>query len=118
MTPLPGSETDRAAFTAALHELEAELDAMAGRAARMRERIGELVAQLAADRPLREIVPAERAPLLVQLLSEQIAALQATGHRLRSSEARTLHAEGLTMDAIAELFGVTRQRVSALLRDP
>ena len=28
-----------------------------------------------------------------------------------------LHREGMTMDEIAKLFGVTRQRVSALLRE-
>jgi predicted XRE-type DNA-binding protein len=28
-----------------------------------------------------------------------------------------LHEEGITMDRIAELFGVTRQRVSGLLRE-
>jgi predicted transcriptional regulator len=36
---------------------------------------------------------------------------------VRRTEARTLHREGLTMDQIAQLFGVTRQRVSALLRE-
>jgi DNA-binding transcriptional regulator LsrR (DeoR family) len=35
---------------------------------------------------------------------------------VRRAEARALYAEGLTMDQIAERFGVTRQRVSALLR--
>ena len=33
------------------------------------------------------------------------------------TEARVLHGEGMTMDQIAKLFGVTRQRVSALLRE-
>ena len=32
------------------------------------------------------------------------------------AEARALYAEGLTMAQIAELFGVSRQRVAALLR--
>ena len=35
---------------------------------------------------------------------------------LRSAEERALYAEGLTMNQIVELFGVSRQRVSALLR--
>ena len=30
---------------------------------------------------------------------------------------RRMRAEGMTMDAIATLFGVTRQRISELLRD-
>ncbi len=37
--------------------------------------------------------------------------------RLRWAEARALHAEGVTMDKIAALFGVTRQRISGLLRE-
>ena len=35
---------------------------------------------------------------------------------MRRAEAHALYAEGLTMDQIAERFGVTLQRVSALLR--
>jgi predicted transcriptional regulator len=54
----------------------------------------------------------------VQLLTENARLLHAYGHRVRRTEARALHREGLTMDEIARLFGVSRQRVSALLRDP
>ena len=36
--------------------------------------------------------------------------------RLRRAQAAALHDEGLTMDRIAELFGVTRQRISQILR--
>lgn len=36
---------------------------------------------------------------------------------MRRTEARALHHEGVTMDKIARLFGVTRQGVSGLLRD-
>jgi transposase len=43
--------------------------------------------------------------------------LHAYGNRVRRTEARALHGEGMTMDEIAKLFGVTRQRISALLRD-
>jgi predicted transcriptional regulator len=43
--------------------------------------------------------------------------LAAYGSRVRRAEARVLHQEGLTMDQIAKLFGVTRQRISALLHN-
>jgi CRP-like cAMP-binding protein len=37
--------------------------------------------------------------------------------RLRRTQARALREEGMTTDRIAELFGVSRQRVSALLKE-
>jgi predicted transcriptional regulator len=55
--------------------------------------------------------------LIVQLLTESAETLHEHGSRVRRTEARALHREGLTMDQIARLFGVTRQRVSALLRE-
>jgi hypothetical protein len=55
-------------------------------------------------------------PLVVQLVTENLDRLRVYGARLRQAHAAALHAEGLTMDQIAELFGVTRQRISALLR--
>ena len=44
-------------------------------------------------------------------------ALAEFGARVRRAEAVALYGEGMTMEEIAEKFGVTRQRVSALLRD-
>jgi hypothetical protein len=38
------------------------------------------------------------------------------GARLRRLVAQSMHAEGLTMDAIADMFGVSRQRISTLIR--
>lgn len=55
-------------------------------------------------------------PLVVQLVTENLDRLRVYGARLRHAHASALHAEGLTMDQIGELFGVTRQRISALLR--
>jgi CRP-like cAMP-binding protein len=62
-----------------------------------------------------EIITREDRPRLVERLSAVLARLSGTGSRLRRAQARALRAEGLTIDQIAELFGVTRQRVSALL---
>lgn len=83
----------------------------------MKQRIAELEAVCASGRPIREVLPEEETPLLVQLLTETAEALHHYGSRVRRAEARTLRREGLTMDQIARLFGVTRQRVSALLRE-
>ena len=59
----------------------------------------------------------ETSPLIVRLLTESDQALGACGARVRRAEALLLHEEGMTMDRIAEKFGVTRQRVSGLLRE-
>jgi len=58
----------------------------------------------------------EDSPLIAELLTETIARFEAAGTRFRQAEARALHQEGMTMEAIADLFGLTRQRISALLR--
>ncbi len=49
------------------------------------------------------------------MLSDVQEGLADAGSRWRRAEARALHREGLSMEKIAVLFGVTRQRVSALL---
>lgn len=67
-------------------------------------------------RSYREIVPNEERPLIVELLTANLELLSGVGSRLRRAEARVLYDEGFTMDEIAALFGVSRQRVAVLLR--
>jgi DNA-directed RNA polymerase specialized sigma24 family protein len=69
-----------------------------------------------SGRSYRDIEADGEGPLLVALTSDNLTALLEKGSQLRRAEARALHNEGMTMDQIAEMFGVTRQRVSALLR--
>ena len=101
----------------AVDDLDRALDESIEMVKRMKQRIDELRDAGVEGRPLREIVPQEQTPLLVQLITETTNLLQGYGNRVRRTEARALHREGMTMDEIARLFGVTRQRVSALLRD-
>jgi hypothetical protein len=109
--------TDTNAFLAALRQLHRALDENIDRAHRMKRRIVELENACVTGRPISEIVLGETTPLLVQLLTESADALHEHGSRVRRTEARALHREGMTMDQIAQLFGVSRQRVSALLRE-
>jgi DNA-directed RNA polymerase sigma subunit (sigma70/sigma32) len=111
------AEAERAAFLDALRALDRALDENVDRAHRMKKRIVELERECSAGRPVKEIVPRENSPLIVQLLTESADTLHQYGSRVRRTEARALHREGMTMDQIARLFGVTRQRVSALLRE-
>ena len=108
---------DTAAFLQALEELEGALERNLETIEHARKRIAYLRRELAAGRKLPEIVPAEDTPVLVRLLTESANLLHTYGTRVRRTEARALHREGMTMEEIATLFGVSRQRVSQLLRD-
>ena len=105
------------AFMEALDDLERALDESMAMSERMKERIRDIRKVHGQGRPLPEIVSNEQAPLIVQLLTQSTNLLHSYGNRVRRTEARALHREGMTMDEIAKLFGVTRQRVSALLRE-
>jgi hypothetical protein len=115
--PPDGAHHETQAFLQALVELDEALDVNMRRNRLMKERIDEIRRAVHEGRPLRDIVRHEPAPLLVELLSQSAENLSGYGSRVRRAEARALHREGLTMEQIARLFGVTRQRVSALLRD-
>ena len=69
-----------------------------------------------AGRSYQQVLSEGERPLIVERMSATLAGLQRTGHQLRSAEARALYDEGLTMRRIADLFGVTHQRISALIR--
>jgi DNA-directed RNA polymerase sigma subunit (sigma70/sigma32) len=108
---------ETATFLDALDGLERELERTVDIAQQMSKRILYLREQCQSGRPLHEIVRSEDPPLIVQLLTESADILHTSGTRVRRTEARALHREGVTMEEIARLFGVSRQRVSALLRD-
>ena len=104
-------------FDRALGDLERTLNANAQRMAQIKRRIAEIRRQRSAGRSYREIVEATKGDLLVRLSTEATQALDEFGARVRRREALALYGEGMTMEEIAKKFGVTRQRVSALLRD-
>jgi len=98
---------------AALEEVIAENDK---RATLIKKRMGRIRKARARGMAYSDTVANEDGPLIVQLLTESSAALDSCGANVRRAEAQALYDEGMTMDQIAKRFGVTRQRVSALLR--
>jgi DNA-directed RNA polymerase sigma subunit (sigma70/sigma32) len=104
-------------FLRAIGELETALDENIERARLMKKRIKHIQRHRAAGRSYQEIVSEEDPPLIVQLLTHSSQALDEHGARVRRTEALALHEEGMTMDRIAAVFGVTRQRVSGLLSE-
>ena len=71
----------------------------------------------AAGLTYAEIMANRSGPLVSEVVSSLLGSLLDAGSRFRQAEARALYEEGLSLTKIAALFGVSRQRVSALLRD-
>ena len=106
------------AFLRALAALEEVIDENEKRATLIKKRMTRIRRARAQGLRYSDAVADEDGPLIVQLVTESSAALDRSGANVRRAEAEALYAEGMTMDQIAERFGVTRQRVSALLRKP
>ena len=81
------------------------------------ERADAILADHASGKAWSEIVKDEDRPLIVELLTANLNRLMSAGGQLRRAKAKALHDDGMTMEQIAHFFGVTRQRVSALLND-
>ncbi len=88
---------------------------------RERERISQRAESIRELRdqgvPYSEIVPAEIPPLIVERARESLSDLVEAAGRLQRAEARALYAEGLSMERIGSLFGISRQRVAEFVRD-
>jgi hypothetical protein len=112
----PGQKPERDAAAEALDRLVTELGRCIDGLQKARLRAVELQEQRRAHRTWQEIVAGEQRPLIVELVSGVMASLATAGGRWRREEALALHAEGLSINRIAAQFGVTRQRISALIK--
>lgn len=107
----PEAERTRAAMSDLAEVLQSSADDLQ----RLSERARGLKAEFTEGRVLRELVAAEPKPLVVAQVSALLDRIASAGAALRRAEAQQLRAEGLTQQEVADLFGVTRQRVAALL---
>ena len=101
---------------AALADIEVAAAGNAERSRQLQRRARQLRRRLEEGDDLVALVEGEQPPRMVELLSTNMATLETAGAEFRAAEALALRAEGLTIEAIADLFGVTRQRISALLK--
>lgn len=103
-----------------LKQALAAIDEAAGdnveRSLEIQRRARSMLERLEAGDELVAAVRDEPTPRVVELLSTNMATLETAGAELRAAQALALRSEGLTIEAVAGLFGVTRQRISALLR--
>jgi hypothetical protein len=102
----------------ALAELVIELDRCIDELLQARARAENLLRARRSGRAWLEIVTGESRPLIVERISTVLSALATAGHSWRREQAAALQSEQVSINRIAALFGVTRQRISALLKEP
>lgn len=119
MANMPASDIESAInhFEVVLAQLHEMTEANIGRSQEIQARIDNLLRRIEAGEALPDIVENETRPLIPQLVTQNIEALQQVGLMLRQAEARALRAHGYTLERIGDLFGVTRQRVGVLVSD-
>ena len=103
--------------TRALCALLEELDTCTARLQQARERAEQLLEQRRAGSRWESIVTVEERPLIVEQISSVLNTLSTAGADWRREQAAALQAENVSINRIAAMFGVTRQRISALLRE-
>ncbi len=116
---MAGSPQDGATdpATLALENLVTELDACIAELQHARARSQTLLEKRRSGRPWLEVVTGEARPLVVESISTVLSSLATAGHAWRREQASALQGENVSINRIAALFGVTRQRISALLRE-
>jgi hypothetical protein len=102
----------------ALEDLVTELDRCVRELAEAKERAEILLRERRSGRAWLDIVSGESRPLIVERISTVLASLATAGHRWRREQASALQGEQVSINRIAAMFGVTRQRISALLKAP
>lgn len=81
------------------------------------ERADQILRYRAQGVPWRDIETDAARPLIIEILGRVHVGLGVAGSRFRRAEARALREEGLSVTEIGQLFGVTRQRASEIIKD-
>ncbi len=102
---------------AALEDLVREIDRCAAELQLARERAELLLTRRRTGSAWHDIVSAEARPLVVERISTVLSGLAGAGSAWRKAQAHALQDEQVSINRIATLYGVTRQRISALLRE-
>lgn len=110
------TEPARRRLIDALGEIEHAAAANVERGQEIQRRVRWLRERLDAGDAIEALVDEEPSPGTVELITMNKASLEDVGSEFRAALALALRDGGLTLDTIASHFGVTRQRISALLR--
>lgn len=99
----------------ALNALGVQLDQTIDELRAAGERLEQLARLRADGRSWSDIVSNEERPLIVETITRALDDLGAFGGRFRREEALALQREDISINQIGRLFGVSRQRISALV---
>ncbi len=101
MAAMSGSDIEKTTerLRVVLAQLHDMADANIGRSKEIQARIDNLFVRLEAGEALPDIVENETRPLIPELVTQNIEALQEVGLLLRQAEARALRAHGYTLAA-------------------
>ena len=108
---------DDDAAVRALRGLVDELESCSAQLEHARARAESLLTARRSGRSWQDIVSGEDRPLVVESISNVLGSLSSAGHTWRREQAAALQAEDVSINRIAAMFGVTRQRISALLKE-
>lgn len=116
LTMMPGTGQAEDGVLAAASALSHEVLAVSNVAAAAAQASQRAVDLRAQGRSYGDILAPAPASLL-EIAKTRAEALQAAARHFRKEAAKAMHAEGMPMDEIAWRLGVTRQRVSTLIRE-
>ncbi len=114
--PVNSAEASLKRLDNALTQIDEHVGANIARSLEIQRRVQELQQQMRNGSTVAGVLREEDSPRSIELITINMKTLEMVGSELRASLAITLREEGLTLAEIADLFGVTRQRISALLR--
>ena len=116
--PQPTLPEDAERTSQALERLASVLTRVSDDLPTLARRARHLRDELADGSFLTDAMRAEERPLIISRMTELVDELIGAALAVRRAEARQLRREGASQQQIAEIFGVTRQRVAALLTEP
>lgn len=99
----------------ALRALVKVLDGNVERIAYVQDRAADIERLREQGYTWRQILATEERPLIIDVLSQNMALLNEVGGRFRREEARQMRAEGATEEEIADVLGVALDHVQAML---
>lgn len=117
-TPVAGVRpaADGDPVLAALLDLADAADRITAIAVLIRQHVEGIRAGRELGASYREILAAAPQPLVGSVLTDAVSGFEAAGTRYRQIHGRALQREGMTLQQIAGLWGLTRQRISELLQ--
>jgi len=99
----------------ALHALRAALGTTDEWLRHAIKRTNEIEGFLGRGYSWRQVLSTEERPLMSEIVHRYITRLEEVTNRFRREEVRCLHSEGVNVEEIADIFGITVAQVETML---